>query len=93
MKWNKAGRPAKNGAVNVSINIYTDRKEDGEWTKEELTLIKHGPEALVRAVVKQWKDDGSPDDPGITQWLEMLTMLEQKNTHNKTEYSVGIQEG
>lgn len=94
MKWNKAGRPSKTGAVNVSINIYTDRnKEDKEWTKEELTLIKRGPEALIRAVVKQWKEDGSPEDPGILPWLSMLNQIEQKNIHSNTEYSVGVQDG
>lgn len=92
MNWNKAGRPPKH--VTVNVNVYTDSHEaDEEWTKEELTLIRRGPEALIRAVVKQWKEDGAPEDPGILPWLDLLNQIEQKNLHNKTEYSIGKQDG
>lgn len=81
MKWNKAGRKRKNTPININIDcsVNVDIKinvEQVPWTHEELQIYKKGPAALANAVVKQWKIDGMPDEPGIKPWIALVKQFE-----------------
>lgn len=84
MKWNKAGRKCKNTplTINIDCSIHIDIKinvEQVPWTREELRIYKNGPAALARAVVKQWKIDGCPDEPGIKPWIALVKQFETED--------------
>lgn len=46
----------------------------GKYTKAELTVFKNTLAALAAAVIRQWKEDGCPeqDKPVIEAWEAVL---------------------
>lgn len=66
MKWKKAGRPRKNKIVPEEI--------ESKYTKQELTVYNDPVCAIACAVVKQWQEDGSPEEDivGILPWLSII---------------------
>lgn len=84
MNWNKAGRKRKNTPLTINIDCSTNVNikiniEQTPWTREELQVYKNGPAALARAVVKQWKADGMPDEPGIKPWIALIKQFEAED--------------
>ena len=84
MNWNKAGRKRKNTPLTINIDCSTNVNikitiEQAPWTREELQVYKNGPAALARAVVKQWKADGMPDEPGIKPWIALIKQFEAED--------------
>ena len=69
MNWNKAGRPRKRPQTEVQ-----NRNEQDTFTKQDLYVYTDPLLALACSVVKQWKEDGSPeaDLPGILPWLMLI---------------------
>ena len=49
-------------------------KDPSKYTKQELTVFSNSVAALAAAVIKQWKDDGCPeqDRPIIQAWQAVL---------------------
>ena len=69
MNWNKAGRKSKS---NKHAQSTEKKKNLGAYTRKELTVIKNGELMLALSVIKQWRDDGSPDTDDISLFKDII---------------------
>ena len=53
----------------------SSRDREEEWTKEEMQVYQHGELALCAAVLKQWRQDGSPVNCDIEAWKDMFIKI------------------
>lgn len=60
--------------------LLSQKAEEDEYTKEELTVFSNGPAALAAAVIKQWQADGSPksSESVINMWKNILNVAMEK---------------
>lgn len=54
------------------------------WTQDEMKLIP-GIANLALAVIKQWRNDGYPNDPGIKVWEAIYDAASECERHSTPE--------
>lgn len=70
MEWKKAGRKSKSS--NKHAQNEKNHAKLGSYTRKELTVIKNGELMLALSVIKQWRDDGSPDTDDISLFKDII---------------------